>query len=242
MFVCLFGSFVCSKIVCLFVWSSIQRSFICCSQTKSNLPAFNWTSFELEEAETFSVDSWAVSHVTDPRLFVAVQLPVRLPDPTGGCNPHPLNYDLLSIEPRTNRLNGRPTGCRSGHPTAGNFVIIFNFEECRILHAMLGLDVCPRVDNQNSGENLQDSTLPLSGKIAISQFSNHGYWSVFLVAGCQFHTNQFGIGKRHWNPGFLFSGSWISACVFFINPRTLPLETTQYSLNTEVSLNTSYAR
>ena len=35
-----------------------------------------------------------------------------------------------------------------------------------------------------------------SGKIAISQLSTHGYWSKFLVP---FHTNQFGLGKRHWD-------------------------------------------
>ena len=61
---------------------------------------------------------------------------------------------------------------------------IFYFENVAFFHAKLGLDVCPRVDNQTSGETLQDLTRPPSGKIAISQLSTHGNWNEFLVAGC----------------------------------------------------------
>ena len=41
-------------------------------------------------------------------------------------------------------------------------------------------DVCPRVDNQTSGDTLQNVTRPLSGKIAISQLSIHYtvIWSI----------------------------------------------------------------
>ena len=48
------------------------------------------------------------------------------------------------------------------------------------LHTKLGLDVCPNVDSQISGDTSPDLTRPLSGKIAISQLSTHGYWSKFF--------------------------------------------------------------
>ena len=35
-------------------------------------------------------------------------------------------------------------------------IIIFYFENVAFFHAMLGSDFCPRVDNQNSGDTLQD--------------------------------------------------------------------------------------
>ena len=63
-------------------------------------------------------------------------------------------------------------------------IIIFYFENVAFFYAKLGSDVCPWIDNHNSGETLQDLTRPLSGKIAISQLSTHGYWGKFLVAGC----------------------------------------------------------
>ena len=62
--------------------------------------------------------------------------------------------------------------------------ISFYFENVAFLHAKLGSDVCPRVDNQTSGETLQDLTRPLVEKLAISQLSTHGNWSELLVVGC----------------------------------------------------------
>ena len=37
-------------------------------------------------------------------------------------------------------------------------IIIFYFENVAFLHAKLGSDICPRVDNQTSGDTLQDLT------------------------------------------------------------------------------------
>ena len=63
-------------------------------------------------------------------------------------------------------------------------IIIFYFENVAFFHAKLGSDICPRVDNQTSGDTLQDFTRPQVGKITISQLSTHGYWSEFMVEGC----------------------------------------------------------
>ena len=60
----------------------------------------------------------------------------------------------------------------------------FYFESIAFFHVKLGLDSCPRVDNQTSVETLQDLTRPLMEKFVISQLSIHGYWSKFLVVGC----------------------------------------------------------
>ena len=56
-------------------------------------------------------------------------------------------------------------------------IIIFYFENVASFHTKLGSDVCQRVNNQTSGNTLQDLTRPLNGKIAVSQLSTHGYWS-----------------------------------------------------------------
>ena len=50
-------------------------------------------------------------------------------------------------------------------------IIIYYFENVVFFHVKLGSDVRPRVENQTSGDTLQDSTQPLSGKITISQLS-----------------------------------------------------------------------
>ena len=39
-------------------------------------------------------------------------------------------------------------------------IIIFYFKSVTFFHAKLGSDVCPRVDNQTSGDTLQDLTRP----------------------------------------------------------------------------------
>ena len=78
-----------------------------------------------------------------------------------------------------------------------NIIIIFILKVA-FFHAKLGSDVNPRVDNQTSGDTSQDLTQSLSGKIAISQLSTHGYWSEFLVAGCLSTPTSSDYG-RHWN-------------------------------------------
>ena len=91
-------------------------------------------------------------------------------------------------------------------------IIIIYFENVAFFHTKLGLDVCPKVDNQTSGDTLQDSTQPPSGKIAISQLSDHGYWSEVSVAGCPSTPTGSDKGRDSgiWN---IFSGSWIFASI-----------------------------
>ena len=100
----------------------------------------------------------------------------------------------------------KDTSSIKGHPGIKNLlqcpwihIIIFYFENAAFFHAKLGSDVCPRVDNQTSGDTLQDLTRPLSGKITISQLSTHGYWSEFYGGEMPFDTKKFWLGKRHWN-------------------------------------------
>ena len=73
----------------------------------------------------------------------------------------------------------------------------FYFENVAFFHAKLELNTCPRVDNQTSGNTLQDSTQPHSGKIGIS-YPPKGIGASF-EGGMPFHTNQFGLRRRHWN-------------------------------------------
>ena len=96
-------------------------------------------------------------------------------------------------------------------------IVVFYFENVALFLDKLGSDVCPRVDNQTSGDTLQDLTRPLSGNIVISQLSTHGYWSNFLVAGC----SSAPIREETLESGNLFSGSWISTSVptQYINTR-----------------------
>ena len=82
--------------------------------------------------------------------------------------------------------------------TRGKKIIIFCFENVAFFQAKLGLEVFPRVDNHTSGDILLDLTRPLSGKIVVSQLSTMGIGASF-GGGVRFHTNQLGLGKRHWN-------------------------------------------
>ena len=91
-------------------------------------------------------------------------------------------------------------------------IIILYFENVAFFHAKMGSDVCPRVDNQTSGDTLQDSTQPLVEKSPSSQLSTHGYLSEFLVVGCSF-TPTISIWEETLESGNLLSGSWISASV-----------------------------
>ena len=64
---------------------------------------------------------------------------------------------------------------------------------------MLESDVCPRVDNQSSDNTLQDLTRPLEEKSPSASYPPP--WVLEQVFGGRmpFHTNQLGLGKRHWN-------------------------------------------
>ena len=102
-----------------------------------------------------------------------------------------------------------------------HIIIIFHFENIAFFHAKLGSDVCSSVDDQTSGgfTSFKSTT---SGKIAISQLSTHGYWSKVFGGGMPFHTNQYGLGKRHWNLETssvvveFFSFSYIYSFIYFI--------------------------
>ena len=95
-------------------------------------------------------------------------------------------------------------------------IIIVYFENVAFFYAKLGSDVCPRVDNQKtSGDTLQDLTRPLVGKSPSGYYSPMGIGQVF-GGRMPFHTNQFGLGKRHWNL------ETFSAAVEFPPPSILP--------------------
>ena len=71
-------------------------------------------------------------------------------------------------------------------------IIIFHFENFALFHAKLGSNVCPRVDNQTSGDTLQGLTRPISGKGKI--FINQ-------LRPCQTmpHWGKTHWGKIHWS-------------------------------------------
>ena len=77
-------------------------------------------------------------------------------------------------------------------------IVIFYFENVNFFHDKLGSDVFPRVDNQTSGDTLQDLTRPL-GKNRHQPVIHS--WVLERVFGGRmpFHTNQFELGQRHWN-------------------------------------------
>ena len=71
----------------------------------------------------------------------------------------------------------------------GEFVllIIFYFINVAFFLDYLGSDVCPRVDNQTSGDTLQNLTRPLVEKLPSASYPPVGInWSECLVAGCPF--------------------------------------------------------
>ena len=63
----------------------------------------------------------------------------------------------------------------------------------------LGSNVCSRVDNQTTGDTLQDLTRPHSRKKRHQPVIHP--WVLERVFGGRmpFHTNQLGLGKRQWN-------------------------------------------
>ena len=86
---------------------------------------------------------------------------------------------------------------RDSSQLPSQFIIILYFENVAFFHAKLGLDICPRVDNQTSGETLQDLIQPLSEKR--HQPVIHPWVSEQVFnGGMPFHTNQLGLEKSSW--------------------------------------------
>ena len=110
-------------------------------------------------------------------------------------------------------------------------IIISYFENLVFFHAKIGSDVCPRVDNQTSGDTLQNLTWPLSGKISISQLSTHGFVIIYKSKYLNFLVS-FSLASFWWHDvlpyqpvrireetlesGNLFSSSWISVEYLYV--------------------------
>ena len=56
-------------------------------------------------------------------------------------------------------------------------IIVFYFQNVAFFHAKLRSDICPRVDNQTSGETLQDLTRPLVEKPLSFHLIHHEHFS-----------------------------------------------------------------
>ena len=95
----------------------------------------------------------------------------------GWFNPHPL-WVHSGASNQVNQRSMHKLGTISTKFQSSSSLSYFTLENITFFHAKLGLDVCPRVDNQTSGDTSEESTRPLS------QLSTHGYWSEFVVAGC----------------------------------------------------------
>ena len=80
-------------------------------------------------------------------------------------------------------------------------IIIIYFVNVTFFYAKLELDVCHRVDNQTSGNTLQQLTT--SGKIAIEPV----FQTWVLVAGCPSSHQPAQIREEALESGNLFSGS-----------------------------------
>ena len=89
-------------------------------------------------------------------------------------------------------------------------IIIFYFKNVAFFHAKLGSDVCPRVENQTSGDTLQDLTRPPSGKIAISLLSTYGVFKASSVAGYPYTSTSSDKGRD--------TGIWKPAVIEFPPP------------------------
>ena len=62
-----------------------------------------------------------------------------------------------------------------------------------------GSEVCPRVDNQTSGDTLQDLTRQLVEKLPSASYPPMDIGASFWWRNALPHFNQLGLGKRHWN-------------------------------------------
>ena len=73
-------------------------------------------------------------------------------------------------------------------------------ENITFFHPKLGLDVCPRVDNQTSDNTLQDLTQPLVEKSLSASYPPMGIGASFWWWDALPHQPvQFGLVKRHWS-------------------------------------------
>ena len=79
-------------------------------------------------------------------------------------------------------------------------IIILYFENVAFFHAKLGLDVCPRVDNQTSDDTLQDLTQPLVEESLSVSYPPMGI-------GASFWWRDAMIREETLESGNLFSGS-----------------------------------
>ena len=81
-------------------------------------------------------------------------------------------------------------------------IIILYFENVSFFHTKLGLDVWITQDRQrNLWRHFTRFNSFTSGKIAFMKMPVFHPWVLEQVFsdGMPFHTNQFGLGKRHWN-------------------------------------------
>jgi hypothetical protein len=85
-------------------------------------------------------------------------------------------------------------------------IIIFYFENVAFFHAKLGSDVCPRVDNQTSGETSQDLTRPLVEKLPSTSYPPMGIGASFWWWDALPH-QPVGIREETLESENLFSGS-----------------------------------
>ena len=86
--------------------------------------------------------------------------------------------------------------------------IIIYFENVAFFHAKLGLEVCPRVDNQTSGDTLQDLTRPLVEKSPSASYTPMGIEASFWWRDALPH-QPVRIREETLESGNLLSGSWI---------------------------------
>ena len=85
-------------------------------------------------------------------------------------------------------------------------IIIFYFENVAFFHAKLGSDVCPRVDNQTSGNTLQDLTRPLMEKSLSASYPPMDIGASFWWRDALPHQPVW-IREETLESGNLFSGS-----------------------------------
>ena len=107
------------------------------------------------------------------------------------------------------------------NPPPENFymiIIIFYFENVTFFHTKLGSDVCLRVDNQTSGDTLQDLTRPLVEKSPSASYPPLGI--VVFAGGMPNPHQQVWIREETLESGnlcsplgnFDWSGLWATVC------------------------------
>ena len=91
-------------------------------------------------------------------------------------------------------------------------IIIFYFENVAVFHAKLVSDTCPRVDNQTSGDTLQDLTRPVK-KLPSASYPLMGIGASLWWQDALPHHQPVRIRKESLESENLFSGSWIPTSV-----------------------------